>query len=627
MHTRTSLPAIVRLAIVAGLAIAAAAWPSTPLRAAVPDRQADDPSPPATPVKLIFIHHSTGGNWLADPNPDQPSGGLGIALRDNNYFVSATNYGWGPDGIGDRTDIPNWPEWFSGPQSSTYLDALYNESGQNVSDFGRWSRMASDPGGENEIVMFKSCFPNSDLYGDPGDPPAAEPDDQFTVSNARAVYNALLTFFQTRQDRLFVVITAPPMAQGEYGPGDPSPARRAANARALNNWLVNEWLAGYPYHNVAVFDYYNVLTSNGSARRTDDTGTNEEPHDAAAPDGNHHRWWDGQVQHIQTVDNNFSAYPSDSNGDSHPTTAGHQKATAEFVPLLNVWYHRWKAGAAAPRPTPTATPEEAAQLTPTPEPSPTPAPEEAEQPTPVSPPPAQAGVIDDFEAGDQEWSSNAETGSTVQCGPDTGMAHHGSASLRIDYDIQQSGWVDCGRHFVQDWSSGSGLSLWIRSQEGEQPITLMIFSGDPGGPTPFEAYLTCTPEWTQAILPWAGFARAPWADERGLRQVDPARMTGYAFSIGAEGADAKGTLWIDDVALLSGDVPQAAPTATAEPTETPGPAGAPTPEPTATATPVQEEAPKLFGRSCPFSALLLPLGAIAFVLRRRQRTCEREALR
>jgi len=79
---------------------------------------ADNPNPPATTIKLIFIHHSTGGNWLADPNQDQPYGGLGMALMNNNYFVSATNYEWGPYGIGDRTDIPNWPEWFTGPNSA-----------------------------------------------------------------------------------------------------------------------------------------------------------------------------------------------------------------------------------------------------------------------------------------------------------------------------------------------------------------------------------------------------------------------------------------------------------------------------------------------------------------------------
>ncbi|WP_172450507.1 hypothetical protein, partial [Candidatus Chloroploca asiatica] len=77
--------------------------------------------------------------------------------------------------------------------------------------------------------------------------------------------------------------------------------------------------------------HYNVLTSNGG-----DVATN----DAGAETGNHHRWWNGAVQHLQTVNNNYAAYPS---GDSHPTTAGHQKATAEFVPLLNIAYHRWQS--------------------------------------------------------------------------------------------------------------------------------------------------------------------------------------------------------------------------------------------------------------------------------------------
>jgi hypothetical protein len=300
--------------------------------------QALDVSPPATTVRLIFIHHSTGGYWLADLSEDQPSGGLGTALMNNNYFVSATNYDWGPDSIGSRTDIPNWPEWFTGPNSSTILAALYAESGQNVGDYGDWSRLPTnpDPGGENEIIMFKSCFPNSDLYGNPDDPPAPQPNDELTVANAKAVYNNILTYFATRQDKLFVVITAPPLQASDTAPD------RAANARAFNNWLVNDWLSGYPYYNVAVFDYYNTLTSNGSTSRIDDPETTEDPNDAGWTDGNHHRWWNSAIQHIRTISNNYSAYPS---GDSHPTSAGHRKATAEFVPLLNLYYHRWKSGA------------------------------------------------------------------------------------------------------------------------------------------------------------------------------------------------------------------------------------------------------------------------------------------
>ena len=74
---------------------------------APPIAQADLPKPPAKPVKLIFIHHSTGGNWLADIGEHNFAGGLGQALQENNYFVSATNYDWmvNGDDIGSRTDI------------------------------------------------------------------------------------------------------------------------------------------------------------------------------------------------------------------------------------------------------------------------------------------------------------------------------------------------------------------------------------------------------------------------------------------------------------------------------------------------------------------------------------------
>ena len=104
---------------------------------------------------------------------------------------------------------------------------------------------------------------------------------------------------------------------------------RAANARAVANWLVNKWLENYPYKNVAVFDFYNVLTSNGGSADTSDLGQSS---------GIHHRWWNGHIQHSQTVSSNFLAYPT---GDSHPSSAGNRKATGEFVPLLNYYYQRW----------------------------------------------------------------------------------------------------------------------------------------------------------------------------------------------------------------------------------------------------------------------------------------------
>jgi hypothetical protein len=292
------------------------------------------PSPPDKTVKLIFIHHSCGGNWLKDNN-----GRLGLALRENNYFVSDTNYGWGPvpnDSsypIGSLTDIGHWWWWFRGPESTEIINAVHSESGRHTS----YSRLTTDPGGKNRIVMFKSCFPNSELKGNPDDlvPPVetnplkglAAGSECHTVANAKGIYLDLLPCFQQYRDILFVVITAPPVINPKY----------AGNARAFNQWLVNDWLKDYPNKNVAVFDFYNVLTSNGGNVKTNDLGQ---------ATGNHHRWRINAIQH--TVDTSggpydTTAYPMSSN-DDHPSRAGNQKATAEFVPLLNLAYDRWQSG-------------------------------------------------------------------------------------------------------------------------------------------------------------------------------------------------------------------------------------------------------------------------------------------
>jgi len=286
------------LVISTAFCLAFAAFPP-PAYAAPLLQQVDDPNPPDEVVKLIFIHHSTGENWLRDDY-----GGLGLALSDSNYFVSDSNYGWGPDTIGDRTDIPNWTEWFASERTPVYMEALFSEFEQHA----EYTRSLPDPGGENQVVLFKSCFPNSALEGNPDDPP--DPEGWLSVGHAKYVYNQILAYFATRADKLFIVITAPPLSDGTY----------ADNARAFNDWLVKDWLVenAYTLPNVAVFDFYNVLTARDA----------------------HHWYHDGQIEHL-TTDRNRLHYPS---GDDHPSKAGSRKATEEFLPLLNIFYHRWQAG-------------------------------------------------------------------------------------------------------------------------------------------------------------------------------------------------------------------------------------------------------------------------------------------
>ncbi len=487
--------------LAAGLACAALL--ATPaLASALPQAQALDPSPPDHIVRLIFIHHSTGENWLRDDY-----GGLGLALADANYFVSDTNYGWGPDAIGDRTDIPNWLEWFRSEGTDRFMRALLSEGEQHAA----YSRPLADPGGENEIILFKSCFPNSELAGDPDDP--ASPGTDLTVGNARYVYNELLQYFATRPDRLFVVITAPPVEDSTH----------AANARAFNNWLVNDWLAenDYPYANVAVFDFYNVLTG---------------------PD-NHHRFIDGEIEHVYQPGGDTAYYPS-SDGDDHPSPEGSRRATEEFLPLLNIAYNRWRASGTA-------------QAAP-------PAPALAEPALPSS---GQAvagdGMIDDFESGppadSDGWTAywGEVPGTSINCAPAGEAARGGSSALRVGFSVPTASWSTCVLSFwePQDWSGSPGLLVPLRADRAGVPYNILIYAGPPGAPESYISYQDTPTDgvdgWAMVELPWETFRRVDWEAEAGTPFARPNQIVGLGF--GFDGLDAgtnDGTIWVDDLQLI-----------------------------------------------------------------------------
>ncbi len=536
------------MALVGALALAVAFAAAGVAEARPQPQQALDPSPPAETVKLIFIHHSTGENWLRDDY-----GGLGLALSQNNYFVSDTNYGWGPDAIGDRTDIPDWVEWFASDATPRYMDALFNESGQHAD----YTRSVSDPGGENEIVVFKSCFPNSALEGDPHDPP--DPAGWLSVGHVKYVYTEILQYFGARPDKLFVVITAPPLSDGTY----------AENARAFNNWLLNDWLRenNYALNNVAVFDFYNVLTSPGA----------------------HHRFRNGRVEHV-IGDKNTLHYPS---ADDHPSARGSQKATGEFVPLLNVFYHRWQGGG------PIALPVQNTTSAP---------PADATQP-PASPPSAGVvGLLDDFEgappAGSAGWESYFQdnTDTRLGCAPEFGSAHGGTASLKFEFDAAPNSWATCGIYFdsAQDWSAGQGLSFYLRADRAGIPFDVDLYGGSPGGRSTYVFRTQTTAgsvnEWTLVEIRWADILRVEWEDDPGT-PINPAAVTGFSLGLSTPELErTSGTIWIDDLSLLG------APTSAAT--------DSPTAEPSPSGEPASSGGPSL---PC-VGSLILPLFLVEFVL-------------
>lgn len=443
--------------------------------------------------KLVFVHHSCGENWLSDEN-----GGLGRALATAGYFVSDTNYGWGPDGIGDRTDIPDWPDWFCGDSARRVLDAL---TGENETR-SPYARPLADPGGKNRIVLFKSCFPNSALEGRPDDPPGKG--EGLSVGAAKAVYVRLRKAFAARPDLFFVAITAPPLSDG----------RHAANARAFNTWLVKEWLKGYDGSNVMVFDLHGVLSHKD----------------------NHHRIKDGAVEHINTAGRGTLAYPSD---DDHPSAAGNRKATGEFVPLLNYYVARWRPAAS-----PVAKPEPVR-----------PAEGDVKADAPALAPPQSGGDTSpaaNFAADVRKWEIFQDEGVAKPMMTASSATVDNAACLSVGYRLSANSWASCAyvRPGIWDWSGLRGVSVRYRAPVGCKLILTVYENGQGGGLLHFEYPLPeGTGGWQEAAVLWDRFRQPEWQGNV-EQKFRPDRARGVAFILHPGDDPVEGTFHVARVGLM-----------------------------------------------------------------------------
>jgi len=445
-----------------------------------------------------------------------------------------------------------------------FYDHGYNEEGLRLADGSYTGTHFDVPGDNTDPDGFAAIFAQP-LHDPPDNTfshlmqydviafkscfPTSNIWDDYQLNEYKAYYLAIRDRMDQYPDKIFIPVTMPPEL-----PND-SDLEAAARARTFTVWLQSdEYLAGHP--NVFVFDFFGLLAGSDNFLRPE--------------------------------------YRVDEY-DAHPNELANRTIGPLFVAFIDQAVRSYDTGEPRPTPAPATVP-----------------PAEATEPPVIAPPPT-AGVIDDFEPAADHWETTAETGSTVECGSETGVAHGGATSLRIAYSIQPGGWGDCGRSFeaLQDWSSNTGISLWLHSDGTGEWFTLMLFSGDPDEPTPFEVDFETTPEsddgWAQLAFQWTDFDKAEWVGDAGLAEIDPARMLGYGFSIGT----GEGALWVDDVALVTGAeqppstsaTSPAAPVATTEvPAEEPG----------------GEEEEGAEGGICP-GAVVLPLGVLGIALTRRRR--------
>ncbi|HSB02767.1 MAG TPA: hypothetical protein VLE49_19115, partial [Anaerolineales bacterium] len=275
----------------------------------------------------------------------------------------------------------------------------------------------------------------------------------------------------------------------------------------------------YSLNNVFVFDFYNILTG---------------------PDG-HHRYNNGQVEYSLSGRNTLY-YPS---GDDHPSEAGSQKATQEFVPMLNIFYHRWKQNAPA---------------------------QSAPVATSASQPESQPGTssgsswIDDFDANSLPKASGWEgfrdeaTATTLTCEVGQGTGRAGN-SLHFDFDIAANSWGTCATSFEtpQSWNAGDMLTFTFRTSRGGLLFDVDLYTGSAENRATYvftiEAPAAGAANWVPMEINLDAFQRASWEENAGASLTPSDKIAGMAFGATTpQDTPNAGELWVDDLQVSGAGV-------------------------------------------------------------------------
>ncbi|MEZ5358253.1 MAG: hypothetical protein R3F48_05430 [Candidatus Zixiibacteriota bacterium] len=230
------------------------------------------------PIRMVFLHHSVGNGFMY-------KGGLRDSLLNLGVVIRSCTYG---DEIGEQTDMDNWLPKFQNDMNKIFT-------------FKAHPNKYYPDDRSNDIIMFKSCYPNSNLSGDGSEPGSATSSDK-TIANYKGVFEGLKTEFAKYPNKLFIYVTAPPNVPAVTTP------ENAARARKFNEWLQNEFLPAYAKEtgldNFKVYDLFNFLAAGDNFLK------------------NEYRWQDNPR-------------------DSHPNDDAKKVVAKDFLrffePILNDW--------------------------------------------------------------------------------------------------------------------------------------------------------------------------------------------------------------------------------------------------------------------------------------------------
>ncbi len=187
--------------------------------------------PDGSYTSVIFLHHSVGQALIAEGDVRRLFAERGYQFWDHGYNYQGLMRSDGtparasyriPGGLGrGNTDVGGLAELFAQPVTDPPANAF--------------SRLL-----QHEVIIFKSCFPNSAI------------ESEAMRAQFQAWYLEIRDAVDQHPDRVFILVTTPPLHPLATNPED------AARARAMADWLrSDEYLAGHP--NLFVFGFFDLL--------------------------------------------------------------------------------------------------------------------------------------------------------------------------------------------------------------------------------------------------------------------------------------------------------------------------------------------------------------------------------
>lgn len=184
-------------------------------------------------TNLFFLHHSTGDGLVVEGDMRSV---IAAYNREHGTSFEFWDHGYNSDGL------RNPQGEFTGrnyniPDDNTDPEGLYQLW---TSRETRYVNCRNRILQNHEVIAFKSCFPASAI------------EDAETLQQYKTWYLAMRDFFDSQPDRLFVVMSTPPLHRRDTN------RTAAANARAFANWLSSgTYLNGHP--NVRCFNLFDHL--------------------------------------------------------------------------------------------------------------------------------------------------------------------------------------------------------------------------------------------------------------------------------------------------------------------------------------------------------------------------------